>query len=118
MAAAADSVDSPFHTKLVVRILLTQTLDGAVEHAALAASSGNPIYDKLALDLAWGLGKGGLLGPPPKDHRRSLWAFDTDFLQMPPIPVAGCAFDGFIPKDCYYPFKKSIKAGVKLEAVY
>ncbi len=118
LAAAADSVDSPFHTKLVVRILLTQTLDGAVEHAALAASSGNPIYDKLALDLAWGLGKGGLLGPPPKDHRRSLWAFDTDFLQMPPIPVAGCAFDGFIPKDCYYPFKKSIKAGVRLEAVY
>jgi hypothetical protein len=118
LAAAADSVDSPFHTKLVVRVLLTQTLDGAVEHAELAASSGNPVYDKLALDLAWGLGKGAQLGPPPKDHRRSLWAFDTDFLQMPPIPVAGCALDDFIPKDCFYPFKKSIKAGVRLEAVY
>ena len=118
LASGADSVDSPFHTKLVVRILLTQTLDGAVEHAELAATSGNPIYDKLALDLAWGLGKGGQLGPPPKDHRRSLWAFDTDFLQMPPIPVAVCAFDGFMPAECYYPFKKKIKAGVRLEAVY
>ena len=118
LAAAADSVDSPFHTKLVVRILLTQTIDGAVEHAELAASSGNPIYDELALDLAWGLGKGGQLGPPPKDHRRSLWAFDTDFLQLPPIPVAGCALDGLMPRNCYYPFKKSIKAGVRLEAVY
>ena len=98
--------------------MLAGEVDGAVEYAEVAASSGNPVYDKLALDLAWGLGKGGQLGPPPKDHRRSLWAFDTDFLQMPPLPVAGCAFDGFLPAQCFYPFKKKVHVGVRLEAVY
>ena len=118
LAAAGMGEGSPWHTRLVVRILLTQRTDGAVESARVAASSGNPIYDKLALDKALRLGTSGLLGSPPREHRRSLWAFDTDFLQMPPLPVAGCAFDGFMPAECFYPLKKKVHAGVHLEAVY
>ena len=118
LAAAATGEGSPWHTRLVVRILLTQREGGAVESALVAASSGNPIYDKLALDKALRLGATGLLGSPPKDHRRSLWAFDTDFLQMPPLPVAGCRFDFILPAECYYPFKKKVHVGVHLEAVY
>ena len=118
LSAAAMGENSPWHTRLVVRILLTQREGGAVESAFVTASSGNLIYDKLALDKALGLGAGGLLGAPPKDHRRSLWAFDTDFLQMPPLPVAGCSFDGFMPAECAYPLKKKVRVGVHLEAVY
>jgi hypothetical protein len=118
LAAAGSSGDSPFHTKLLVRVLLTQALDGSIENAELVTSSGSRTYDELALGIAKGLGEIVHLGPPPKDHRRSLWAFDTDFLQMPPMPVAGCALDDFVPKNCFYPFKKSIRAGVHLEAVY
>ncbi len=90
---------------------------------ALAGSSGNKAYDKMALDKAETMTAGESdedeLGPPPKALRRTLWAFESDFSQIPPVPVVGCSFDAyFVPEDCFYPLKKFVKPRVKLRAIY
>lgn len=111
------SGDGPFHTQLTVHLLLTQLPDGDVEDVQVAASSGNELFDKLALHQAHEVGK-GLFGPPPENHRRTLWAFIGDFRQVPPVPVFFCELDDFIPKECHYPLQKIIEASVRLEAIY
>jgi hypothetical protein len=117
--AAGGSADNPWSTKLIVHVLLTQTSDGALEDVSIAASSGNADYDKLVLGQARSLSAKGLLGAPPKDRRRTLWAFEADFEQAPPMPVAGCQLDvNFVPTNCFYPMKKSVHSRVTLEAVY
>jgi len=79
--------------------------------------SGNHFYDNLALARARAL-LPGTLGVPPKEHRQTLWAFETDFIQIPPFPVFGCALDDFIPRDCVYPLKKMVKSDLRLDAIY
>ena len=91
LAQAAMGEDSPFHKRLVVLVRIVQREDGSLERAEIAGSSGNRAYDESALERARALG--GTLGPPPEKHRRTLWAFETDFSQFPPLPIAGCALD-------------------------
>jgi hypothetical protein len=59
------------------------------------------------------------LGPPPGAHRESLWAFETVFDQVPPVPMAGCALDEhFLPRDCFYPLARRVRSRLTLEALY
>ena len=106
---------------LIARILISQREDGTLADVALVDGSGNPVYDRLALQQAKAMAKKKLetLGPLPAVGRRTLWAFDTDFSVMPPLPIAGCALDAyFIPRDCFYPLKKTARTRINLEAIY
>lgn|GEM_PF-1689147 len=119
LGATSGGGNSPWLQRLVVHILLTQHNDGSLDDVSIAGSSGNPVYDQLVLGQARKLSQRGLLGAPPKDHRRTIWAFETDFEQAPPMPVAGCKISGsMLPTDCFYPFKRSVSSRVRLEAVY
>jgi hypothetical protein len=115
---AGGSGDGLFHHRLVVYVMITQADDGSIQDVHLEAGSGNGFYDRLALAQARKLAKGSM-GAPPRGHRRSLWSFESDFVQVPPFPIAGCALDAFlIPRECYYPLKKMVKSRLHLEAVY
>ncbi len=110
-----------FHRELVTLVLFRQAEDGSVISAAMVESSGNAAYDRLVMGRARSLGEEAVreLGPPPKQGRRTLWAFATDFDMVPPAPVIGCGFDAwFVPRDCVWPLKKTTKPRVKLRAVY
>ncbi|HEX4383841.1 MAG TPA: hypothetical protein VH083_12865 [Myxococcales bacterium] len=117
LALGAGSGDGPFAHRLVVFLMITQAADGSILDVQVQGGSGNHFYDDLALTQARALSK-LTLGIPPRDHTQSLWAFETDFTQIPPLPIFGCALDNFIPKDCYYPLKKNVKSRWHLEAVY
>jgi hypothetical protein len=117
LALGAGSGDGPFSHRLVVFLMITQSPDGSILDVRVQGGSGNHFYDDLALSQARALSKLAL-GIPPPDHLQSLWAFETDFTQIPPLPIFGCALDNFIPKDCYYPLKKNVKSRWHLEAVY
>jgi TonB family protein len=104
--------------KLRVLVRIVQREDGSVESADLAGSSGNRSYDDGAIEQARSLGRNPL-GVPPGGHRRTLWAFETDFLIFPPLPLAGCTLDSNLtPGECFYPFKKYGRPRVKLQAIY
>jgi hypothetical protein len=117
LALGAGSGDGPFGHRLVVFLMITQSADGSILDVKVQGGSGNHFYDDLALTQARALSKLSL-GIPPRDHLQSLWAFETDFTQLPPLPIFGCALDNFIPKDCYYPLKKNVKSRWHLEAIY
>jgi hypothetical protein len=107
-----------FHHRLAAYVMITQAEDGSIQEIHLEGGSGNRTYDRLALAQARTLTKNSL-GAPPHGHRRSLWSFETDFMQAPPFPIAGCGLDAFfIPRDCFYPFKKKVKTQLHLEALY
>jgi hypothetical protein len=110
------SDSSAFSHRLIAHLSVRQAEDGSIVEVKIETGSGNRFYDSLALDDVRALG--AALGPPPKDHLLTLWAFETDFIQIPPLPIFGCSFDDFIPKDCAYPLKKSVKSRLRLEAVY
>jgi hypothetical protein len=115
---AGGSGDGPFHHRLVVYVMITQAEDGSIKDIHIEGGSGNGFYDGLALTKARAL-VGGSLGAPPRGRRRSLWSFETDFVQVPPFPIAGCALDAFfIPRECSYPLKKTVKSHLHLEALY
>jgi TonB family protein len=117
LAESALGPDSPFHKRLVVLVRVLQREDGSLERAEIAGSSGNRSYDQAALDRARALA--GDFGPPPPQRRQTLWAFETDFSQFPPFPIVGCALDAaFVPRECVYPFKKTVVSRIKLQAVY
>jgi hypothetical protein len=107
-----------FQSRLIARVMIVQGEDGLVEAVDLAEGSGNAAYDRLALAQARAFNGSGL-GPPTRG-KRTLWAFETDFLMVPPMPLpVGCAFDAhFIPTWCFYPFKKRSAPAVRLEAIY
>jgi hypothetical protein len=108
-----------WNKKLMVRIQIIQSADGAIERAQVATTSGNKAYDGTALAQVRKLAGKGLLGGPPQGHRRTVWAFETDFTTMPPLPVAGCAIDALlVPRECYYPFKRTAHSRIYLEAIY
>jgi len=118
LVGAGGSGDGLFHHRLAAYVMITQAEDGSIQDIHLEGASGNSFYDRLALAQARTLVKGSL-GAPPRGHRRSLWSFETDFVQAPPFPILGCALDGFfIPRDCIYPLKKMVKSRLHLEAVY
>ena len=104
--------------KLRVLVRIVQREDGSVESANVAGSSGNHSYDDRAIEQARSLGR-NLLGAPPGGHRQTLWAFETDVLIFPPLPLAGCTLDSNLaPAECFYPFKKYGRPRVKLQAIY
>src|SRR5262249_1560517 len=105
----------------VARILVSQREDGTLADIALVGASGNMAYDRMALAKARTLLGKELerLGPLPREGRKSLWAFETDFHIIPPMPIAGCQLDAFfIPRECYYPLQKKTRSRVRLEALY
>jgi hypothetical protein len=115
------SVGAAGGRKLVAHILVSQKDDGTLADVSLMDGSGNAAYDRLALKQARSLlGKElSRLGPLPHDGRKSLWAFESDFLVVPPLPLAGCALDPFfIPRDCMYPLQKRARSSIRLEAIY
>ena len=79
-------------------------------------TSGNAAYDRLVLGKARSLGT--LPSGPAPLARETLWAFETDFTQIPPLPLAGCALDDFIPKNCWHPLQKLQHSRVRLLAIY
>jgi len=110
-----------FHDELTALVLLSQAEDGSVVSAEIVESSGNGAYDRLVMERARSLGEDAAreLGPPPRQGRRTLWAFATAFDMVPPAPMAGCGLDAyFVPQDCAWPLKKTVKPRVKLRAVY
>jgi hypothetical protein len=102
--------------KLVATLKITQRDDGSIFTIELSGSSGNPFYDRLAMQQARRLDT--LRLAPPKDGHASLWAFETTFTQIPPAPIAGCALDDFVPKRCFHPLQKLTRSHVTLQAIY
>jgi len=111
------SADSGFTQRLVSLVRVTQREDGSIVAIELAGSSGNLLYDKIVLKKAYALRS--LQLSPPKQGLESLWAFETRFTRVPPMPIAGCALDeSFLPKDCWYPLQKRTESSVHLQAIY
>jgi len=108
-----------WNKKLVVVIQIVQDPDGSIQVAQVAETSGNKAYDGTALAQVRKLAGKGVLGTPPPGRRRSVWAFETDFSTMPPLPIGGCALDAFfLPAECYYPLKRTIRTRIHLQAIY
>ena len=110
------SAAGPWSHRLIALVRITQREDGSLFGAELLGKSGSDAYDRLALGQARKLGK--LQLGPPQQGRETLWAFETDFTQVPPVPIAGCALDDFVPKDCFYPLQQRVKSRVRLQAIY
>ena len=105
-----------FTRQLVTQIKISQREDGSIFAVELFGTSGNAAYDRLAVAQAKKLDKLGLA--TPKGGRATLWAFSTTFTQVPPVPIAGCGLDDFVPKHCFYPLQKSSRSRVTLLAIY
>jgi hypothetical protein len=116
VVAAGTTSGQNWHSSLVALVRITQREDGSLFAVELVGSSGNAIYDRLVLGQARSLGT-LQLGRPPQGLD-TLWAFETNFTQIPPVPIAGCALDDFIPKNCWYPLQKRAHSRVRLQAIY
>jgi len=112
--AAADG--SAFTRRLVATLRITQRDDGSLFSVELLGTSGSGAYDKLAVAQARALDR--LRLGAPRQGRETLWAFETDFIRIPPAPIAGCGLDDFVPKDCWYPLQKRVRSSVRLLAIY
>ena len=109
--------DTGFTHRLVSMVRITQRRDGSIVAIELAGSSGNLVYDKIVLKKAYALSLLHLA--PPKQGLESLWAFETRFTRVPPMPIAGCALDeSFLPRNCWYPLQKRSESSVHLQALY
>jgi len=112
--AAADG--SAFTRRLVATVRITQREDGSLFSVELLGTSGSHAYDELALAQARLLDR--LRLGAPRQGLQTLWAFETDFTRIPPAPIAGCALDDFVPKDCWHPLQKRTRSRVRLVAIY
>jgi outer membrane biosynthesis protein TonB len=113
-AGAPTSAQAWWPNSLVALVRITLREDGSLFGVELAGTSGNKAYDRLALGRARSLNKLALAPPALV----TLWAFETDFTQAPPLPIAGCALDDFIPKNCWGPLQKRVRSRVRLMAIY
>jgi hypothetical protein len=116
LSAAAAASGQIWHFRLVASVRVTQREDGSLFAVELLGTSGNAAFDRLVLGQARSLGK--LQLGPPRQGLETLWAFETEFSQVPPLPIAGCALDDFIPKSCWYPLQKRARSHVRLLAIY
>jgi TonB-like protein len=117
MVLAAGAVSgNVWHHSLIALVRISLRGDGSLLAVELSGTSGNAAYDRLVL------GKARSLGTLPSGTaplaRETLWAFETDFTQIPPLPLAGCALDDFIPKNCWRPLQKLQHSRVRLLAIY
>jgi len=119
LAQAAFGEGNRWNKKLVVLIQIVQDPDGKIQAAQITTTSGNKTYDGTALSQVRKLAGKGALGTPPSGRRRTVWAFETDFSTMPPLPIGGCTLDAlFVPSECYYPFKRTVRTRIHLQAIY
>jgi hypothetical protein len=119
LAQAAFGEGSRWNKKLVVLIQIVQDPDGKIQAAQITTTSGNKTYDGTALSQVRKIASKGLLGTPPSGRRRTVWAFETDFSTMPPLPIGGCTLDAlFVPSECYYPLKRTVRTRIHLQAIY
>jgi hypothetical protein len=119
LAQAAFGEGSQWNKKLVVLIQIVQGPDGNIQTVQVTTTSGNKAYDGTALAQVRKLAGKGLLGVPPSGRRRTVWAFETDFSTMPPLPIGGCTLDAFfVPSECYYPLKRTVRTRIHLKAIY
>jgi len=116
LGAAASASGNAWHFRLVASVRIIQREDGSLLAVELLGKSGNAAYDRLVLGQARSLG--ALRLGPPKQGLETLWAFETDFSQIPPLPIVGCALDDFIPKNCWRPLQKLVRSRVRLQAIY
>lgn len=116
VVAGAAVAGKTWNHSLIATVRITQREDGGLVAVELLGTSGNALYDRLVLQRARSLGTLSL--GPPKQGRETLWAFETNFTQIPPVPIAGCALDDFIPKNCWYPLQKTARSHVRLQAIY
>jgi len=116
LSAAAAASGSAWHFRLVASVRIIQRADGSLFVVELAGKSGNAAYDRLVLGQARSLS--ALRLGPPKQGLETLWAFETEFSQVPPLPIVGCALDDFIPKNCWRPLQKLVRTRVRLQAIY
>ena len=114
--AAAAASGNTWHFRLVASMRVTRREDGSLFAVELLGTSGNAAYDRLVLGQARSLG--ALQLGPPRQGLETLWAFETEFSQIPPLPIAGCALDDFIPRNCWYPLQKLVRSRVRLQAIY
>ena len=101
--------------KLVALVRITQREDGSLFAVELRGTSGNAAYDRLALGQARSLA--ALQLGPPRQGLETLWAFETEFSQLP-LAALGCRLDDFIPKNCFHPLQKLVHSRVRLLAIY
>jgi hypothetical protein len=116
LTAAAGASGNAWHFRLVASVRIIQREDGSLLAVELLGKSGNAAYDRVVLGQARSLG--ALRLGPPKQGLETLWAFETDFSQIPPLPIVGCALDDFIPKNCWRPLQKLVRSRVRLQAIY
>ncbi|WP_242342752.1 energy transducer TonB family protein [Anaeromyxobacter terrae] len=101
---------------LVTVVAVVEDEGGVVTDARVVASSGNPAHDRLALERARRLF--GRTLSRRLAGTTTEWAFVTELSVIPPLPVAGVAFDAnFKPKGLVYPLKRSAKSRIELVAV-
>jgi outer membrane biosynthesis protein TonB len=89
----------------------------APPEVVLTASSGNPEVDRAAVEA---LRRSANTRPLDQDVRpqKTCYRFRATVHRVPPIPIAGCAFDEVtLTASCYYPTKKIRKITVNLESV-
>jgi len=116
VGAAAAASGNAWHFRLAASVRITQRDDGSLFAVELLGKSGNAAYDRLVLGQARSLG--ALQLGPPRQGLETLWAFETEFSQIPPLPIVGCALDDFIPKNCWRPLQKLVRSRVRLQAIY
>jgi hypothetical protein len=90
---------------------------GGPPEVVLAGSSGNPEVDRAAVEA---LRRSANTRPVDPDVRpqKTCYRFRATVHRIPPIPIAGCAFDEVaLTASCYYPTKKIRKTTVTLESV-
>jgi len=102
--------------RLVALVRITQREDGSLFSIELRGTSGSAAYDRLVLGQARSLAT--LQLGPPRQGLETLWAFETDFSQIPPVPIVGCSLQDFIPKNCWHPLQKLVHSRVRLLAIY
>ncbi len=123
---AADGLGRPppdpgvgrFHTRAVTLVAIELDGEGHVLDANVIGSSGNARHDRLALERARVLDRPEPV-PPPGGAGKSVWAFETDLVVVPPAPIAGCSvYADFSLGECYYPTKELVRSRVRIVAIY
>jgi hypothetical protein len=116
LGAGGTTNGQPGPGSLVTLVRITLREDGSLFAVELAGSSGNGAYDRLVLGKARSLDMLKSGARPPA--LVTLWAFETNVTQAPPLPIAGCALDDFVPKNCWAPLQKQVRSRVRLMAIF
>ena len=53
-----------------------------------------------------------------ENYAKAVRTKNIEAVMSPPVPVAGCALDGFIPKNCWGPLQRQVRSRVRLMAIF